>query len=43
MKSPASWQAYDYYMRAAHALASYNSTLSKDDLHHGRRLLLQGP
>ncbi len=38
---PATWQAYDYYLRAADVLAFYNSSFNKDDLLAGRRLLRQ--
>jgi adenylate cyclase len=38
-KPPATWQAYDYYMRAADILASYMSSLSAEELYEGRRLL----
>jgi adenylate cyclase len=40
-KPPATWQAYDYYMRATDILALYHSSLNKEDLHHGRRFLHQ--
>ena len=39
LKPPASWQAYDYFMRGADILASYWSTVKVDDLHESRRLL----
>jgi adenylate cyclase len=38
-KPPATWQAYDYYMRATDLVASYHTSVSKQDLHDGRRLL----
>ena len=41
LKPPASWQAYDYYMRGADILASYWSTVKAADLHESRRLLNQ--
>jgi TolB-like protein len=39
LKPPASWQAYDYYMRGADILAAYWSTVKAVDLHESRRLL----
>jgi len=39
LKPPASWQAYDYYMRGVDILASYWSTVKAADLHESRRLL----
>jgi adenylate cyclase len=36
---PASWQAYEHYLRAADTLASYHSSLNKPDLLQGRRSL----
>jgi len=38
-KAPATYQAYEYYMRAADYSAAYNSSFSKTDLHGGRRFL----
>jgi adenylate cyclase len=38
---PATWQAYDYYLRATDILAFYHSSYSQDDLLDGRRLLRQ--
>jgi adenylate cyclase len=38
-KPPATYQAYDYYMRAADFSAAYNSSFSKADLHGARRFL----
>ena len=38
-KPPATYQAYDYYMRAADCSAAYNSSFSKTDLHAMRRFL----
>jgi adenylate cyclase len=38
-KPPATWQAYDYYLRAADSSIAYNSSFKKEDLHCGRRLL----
>jgi adenylate cyclase len=40
-KPPTSWQAYDYYMRAAEKFRCFLSSLSKDDLQGGRQLLRQ--
>ena len=40
-KPPAAWQAYDYYLRAAHIQASYYSTLKAGELYEVRRLLEQ--
>jgi adenylate cyclase len=34
---PASWQAYEHYLRAADTLVSYHTSLSKADLLEGRR------
>jgi adenylate cyclase len=41
LKPPASWQAYDYYMRATEAIASYLSSYRANDLYETRRLLQQ--
>lgn len=38
-KPPASWQAYDYYLRAADTLVSYLSSFKAEDLYETRRLL----
>jgi adenylate cyclase len=40
-KPPNSWQAYDYYLKAAEAGASYGSTLRVANLEEARRLLEQ--
>jgi len=40
-KPPTSWEAYDYYLQAADAHASFVSSFSVDDLHETRRLLQQ--
>lgn len=39
LKPPATWQAYDYYIRAADTYATYLSVLSVDALYETRRLL----
>ena len=39
LKPPPSLQAHDYYMRAAVALTSYNSSFSREELCDARRLL----
>ena len=38
-KPPATWQAYDYYMRAADILISYHSSFNLQELYEARRLL----
>ena len=38
-KRPATYQAYEYHLRAADCSAAYNSSFSKTDLHGGRRFL----
>jgi adenylate cyclase len=38
-KPPNSWQAYDYCLQAADALASYNAFLNAEDLSKARRLV----
>lgn len=38
-KPPATYQAYEYHMRAADCSAAYNSSFSKTDLHSERRFL----
>ena len=40
-KPPASWQAYDYYLRAVHLMGTYFSSLKVADLYEVRRLLEQ--
>jgi adenylate cyclase len=40
-KPPETWQAYDYYLRAAEKHASYWSTFNASDLYEVRRLLEQ--
>jgi adenylate cyclase len=40
-KPPASWQAYDYYLRAVHLMGTYFSSLRVADLYEVRRLLEQ--
>jgi adenylate cyclase len=39
LKPPASWQAYEYFVRGADILAGYWSTVSVADLYESRRLL----
>ena len=39
LKPAATWQAYDYYMRAANTLASFRSSLKVEELYEGRRFL----
>lgn len=39
LKPPASWRAYDYYMRGADVLASYWSSVRVQELYEARRLL----
>jgi adenylate cyclase len=39
LKPPASWQAYEHYVRGADILAGYWSTVKAADLHESRRLL----
>jgi adenylate cyclase len=39
LKPPASWQAYEYFVRGADILAGYWSTVKVADLHEARRLL----
>lgn len=36
---PATWQAYEHYLRATHTLALYESSLDRDELLKGRREL----
>ena len=38
---PATWQAYEHYLRAADSLVSYHSSLNKKDLVQGRRGLTE--
>jgi adenylate cyclase len=40
-KSPASWQAYEYYLRAAHTYASFWSSFKATEVYEVRRLLAQ--
>ena len=40
-KAPETWQAYDYYLRAADKRASFLSSLKAAELYEGRRLLEQ--
>jgi len=40
-KPPSSWQAYDCYLQAVDALASFNASLDKGDLYEARRLVQQ--
>ena len=40
-KAPETWQAYDYYLRAVDAYASYGSSFRATDLYEARRLLEQ--
>ena len=40
-KAPETWQAYDYYLRAADKRASFLSSLKATELYEGRRLLEQ--
>jgi len=39
LKPPVTWQAYDFYMRAADVLVSVQSTYKVEDLYEARRLL----
>jgi adenylate cyclase len=39
LKPPASWQAYDHYLRAADALTSYSSSADREELSDARRFL----
>lgn len=39
LKPPASWQAYDYYLRAADVKGTYWSSINAEDLYEVRRLL----
>jgi len=39
LKPPATWQAYDFYMRAADVLVSFQSTYKVEELYQARRLL----
>jgi adenylate cyclase len=41
LKPPATWHAYDYYMRAADILASLHSSFKVEELYETRRLLQQ--
>jgi len=40
-KPPNSWQAHDYYLQSADALASFNASFSKEDLYKARHLVQQ--
>src|SRR5215475_8624183 len=40
-KPPSSWQAYDCYLQAVDALASFNASIDKEDLYEARRLVQQ--
>jgi adenylate cyclase len=40
-KPPSNWQAYDYYLQAAEAFASFASSMRGDDIYEARRLLQQ--
>ena len=40
-KPPNSWQAYDYYLQAAEALAAFASSMRAEDIFEARRLLQQ--
>jgi adenylate cyclase len=40
-KPPTSWQAYDYYLQAVDAMASFDASFSVVDLYETRRLLHQ--
>src|SRR5262249_29138803 len=40
-KPPNSWEAYDYFLQAADALASFNASFDKEDLYETRRLVQQ--
>jgi adenylate cyclase len=39
LKPPATWQAYDFYMRAADTLVSFQSSYKVEELYEARRLL----
>jgi adenylate cyclase len=39
LKPPASWQAYDYYMRGSDFVAAFDSTFRVEKLYEARRLL----
>jgi adenylate cyclase len=39
LRPPATWQAYDFYMRAADLLVSFQSTYKLEELYEARRLL----
>jgi adenylate cyclase len=41
LKPPASWQAYDYYMRGTDVLMTYHSTFTVEKLYEARRLFEQ--
>jgi adenylate cyclase len=40
-KPPASWQAYDYYLRAVESIVAYHASYDNEALFRGRRLLQQ--
>src|SRR5262249_20088327 len=40
-KPPNSWEAYDYFLQAADALASFNALFNKEDLYKTRHLVQQ--
>ena len=40
-KPPNNWQAYDYYLQAAEALAAFASSMRAEDIYEARRLLQQ--
>jgi len=40
-KPPNSWEAYDYFLQAADALASFNTSFNKKDLYKARHLVEQ--
>jgi adenylate cyclase len=39
LKAPATWQAYDYYLRAVDALTLYWSSIKLEDVYEARRLI----
>src|SRR5205085_11328428 len=41
LKPPSAWQAYDYYLQAADAFASFLSSWDAAELHRGKSLLKQ--
>jgi adenylate cyclase len=40
-KPSSSWEAYDFYLQAVDALASFNALFNKEDLYRARRLVQQ--